>query len=206
MPENQETDEPKHIVCREKEGMFQIFLNRPPINAFNAEMVEEINRTLSDLLYRTDLKVVVFLTSGKNFCGGISPEDFTDDRSYQLIEALGIAHLHKAEMDNGLYHAPGDRCLLSVRGGTPLEKREDFDRAVDYFTKLLGTRADGFHVFVEVELNLLPGIVFENLMPVHMESEIWSLPPHVFPYLPPPGTCVPLAIEGTPSWSTRKSR
>src|SRR6185503_18778903 len=59
-----------------------------------------------------------------------------------LIQSLGVSHLHKAEMDTGLYHAPGDRCLLSVRGGTPLQKREDFDKAVEYFTKLLGTRAD----------------------------------------------------------------
>src|SRR4026208_1667263 len=79
----------KFIACKEKEGMFQIFLNRPPMNSFNAEMVEEINRALGDLLYRTDLKVVVFLTAGKNFCGGIAAEDFTDDRSYQLIEAMG---------------------------------------------------------------------------------------------------------------------
>ena len=80
---------PKHIVCKEKEGMYQVFLNRPPLNAFNVEMVEEINRALSDLLYRTDLKVVVFLSSGKNFCGGVDPEDFTEDRSYQLIESMG---------------------------------------------------------------------------------------------------------------------
>ena len=59
-----------------------------------------------------------------------------------LIQSLGVAHLHKAEMDNELYHAPGDRCLLSVRGGMPLAKTEDFDKAVSYFTKLLGTRAD----------------------------------------------------------------
>jgi cyclohexa-1,5-dienecarbonyl-CoA hydratase len=52
-------------------------------------MVEEINSTLGGLLYRTDLKVVVFLTTAKNFCGGIAPEDFSEDRSYQLIEAMG---------------------------------------------------------------------------------------------------------------------
>ena len=45
-------------------------------------------------------------------------------------------------MDNELYRAPGDRCLLSVRGGAPLKKTEDFDKAIDYFVKLLGTRAD----------------------------------------------------------------
>jgi cyclohexa-1,5-dienecarbonyl-CoA hydratase len=80
---------PKYIDCKDKDGMFQIFLNRPPLNAFNANMVEEINRTLAELLYRTDLKVVVFLTTGKNFCGGIDAEDFSEDRSYQLIEAMG---------------------------------------------------------------------------------------------------------------------
>jgi hypothetical protein len=45
-------------------------------------------------------------------------------------------------MDNGLYHAPGDRCLLSVRGGQPLQKTEDFDRAADVFMKLLSARPD----------------------------------------------------------------
>ena len=89
MDEGLTSETPKFITCREKDGMFQIFLNRPPFNAFNATMVEEINRALSELLYRSDLKIVVFLTSGKNFCGGIEPEDIADDRSYQLIEALG---------------------------------------------------------------------------------------------------------------------
>jgi tetratricopeptide (TPR) repeat protein len=59
-----------------------------------------------------------------------------------LIQSLGVAHLHKAEMDNGLYHAPGDRCLLSVRGGTPLQRPEDLNKAVEYFRQLLGTRPD----------------------------------------------------------------
>ncbi|MCI0413213.1 enoyl-CoA hydratase/isomerase family protein [bacterium] len=80
---------PKHIVCKEKDGMFQIILNHPPINAFNLEMVEEMNAAVSNLMYRTDVKVITFLASGKNFCGGFSPEDFTDGRSYQLIEAFG---------------------------------------------------------------------------------------------------------------------
>jgi hypothetical protein len=33
----------------------------------------------------------------------------------QLEEMLGIARLHKAEMDNGIYRQPGDRCLLAPR-------------------------------------------------------------------------------------------
>ena len=54
-----------------------------------------------------------------------------------LLQSLGVAHVHKAEMENGLYHAPGDRCLLSVQGGRRLEKTTDIDKAAGYFLKLL---------------------------------------------------------------------
>jgi len=82
-------DAPKYIAYKEKEGMVQITLNRPPGNAFNVEMVGEINRALADLLYNTNVKVVVFLAAGKDFCAGVDPQDFQEDRTYQLIEALG---------------------------------------------------------------------------------------------------------------------
>jgi enoyl-CoA hydratase/carnithine racemase len=80
---------PKHIVCKEKDGMFQIFLNRPPTNALNLEMIEELNAAVANLMYRTDLKLITFLPSGENFCQGFSPDDFTAGRAYQLIEAFG---------------------------------------------------------------------------------------------------------------------
>jgi tetratricopeptide (TPR) repeat protein len=57
-----------------------------------------------------------------------------------MLQSLGVAHLHKAEMDNGLYRTPGDRCLLSLNGRARLEKTEDFDKAADYLLKLLVSR------------------------------------------------------------------
>jgi len=54
-----------------------------------------------------------------------------------LLQSLGVAHMHKAEMDNGLYRAPGDRCLLSMQGERRLERSEDMDKAAGYFLKLL---------------------------------------------------------------------
>jgi tetratricopeptide (TPR) repeat protein len=59
-----------------------------------------------------------------------------------LLQSLGVAHLHKAEMDNGLYHAPGDRCLLSVRGGRLPRRTADLDKAAGYFLKLLDGNAN----------------------------------------------------------------
>jgi tetratricopeptide (TPR) repeat protein len=54
-----------------------------------------------------------------------------------LLQSLGVAHMHKAEMDAALYRAPGDRCLLSVQGGRRLQQSADLDKASGYFLKLL---------------------------------------------------------------------
>jgi hypothetical protein len=54
-----------------------------------------------------------------------------------MEEVLGIAHLHKAEMENGVYLEPGDRCLFPMTPGMRYPKTEDSKRAVEYFTKYL---------------------------------------------------------------------
>ena len=54
-----------------------------------------------------------------------------------LEQAIGIAHVHKAEMDNGLYTEPGDRCLLSLKPGPPLARTEDLSAGERYFLALL---------------------------------------------------------------------
>jgi tetratricopeptide (TPR) repeat protein len=63
-----------------------------------------------------------------------------------LEEMLGVAHLHKAEMDNGVYHEPGDRCLLTTRPGQPFAKTADLDKALEHFLKYLEGRPDDLEV------------------------------------------------------------
>src|SRR5687768_7769292 len=64
----------------------------------------------------------------------------------QLVEMLGIAHLHKAEMDNGVYHKPGTRCLLPGHGDEPFTRTEDLEKALQYFTRYLTQRPDDLEV------------------------------------------------------------
>jgi hypothetical protein len=64
----------------------------------------------------------------------------------QLTEALGIAHLHKAELDNGLHDRPGDRCLLSASPGSTLADVADVARAIEYFSGYLGEEPDDLEV------------------------------------------------------------
>ena len=63
-----------------------------------------------------------------------------------LEEMIGIAYLHKAELGNDLYHAPGDRCLLSVTPGRGLAKTADVRTAIDHFSRYLTERPDELEV------------------------------------------------------------
>jgi len=57
----------------------------------------------------------------------------------QLEEMLGVAYLHKAEMDNGAYRVPGDRCLLSPKPAALADPR-GAKTAIEYFTKAIARR------------------------------------------------------------------
>jgi hypothetical protein len=64
----------------------------------------------------------------------------------QLLEALGIAHLHKSSGDNGVYETPGDFCLLPMRPGRAYTKTDDSQRAVEYFERYLQQKPDDLEV------------------------------------------------------------
>jgi hypothetical protein len=63
-----------------------------------------------------------------------------------LEEALGIAYLHKAEIDNKVQITPGDYCLLGVRPHRALAEPADAEKAVAHLLKYLDARPDDFEV------------------------------------------------------------
>jgi tetratricopeptide (TPR) repeat protein len=64
----------------------------------------------------------------------------------QMNEALGIAYLHKSEMENDVYRAPGERCLLPMRPGNAYAKAGDSEKAVSHFLKHLEQKPDDLEV------------------------------------------------------------
>jgi tetratricopeptide (TPR) repeat protein len=64
----------------------------------------------------------------------------------QVVEMLGIAHLHQAELDNGVYHKPGSRCLLSGRPSEPFSRTADLQKAIEYFGRYLVDRPEDLEV------------------------------------------------------------
>lgn len=55
----------------------------------------------------------------------------------QLTEVLGVAYLHKSEMENGAYEKPGERCLFPPRAATCYQQTADSEKAIEYLTKYL---------------------------------------------------------------------
>jgi hypothetical protein len=57
-----------------------------------------------------------------------------------MQEVLGTAYLHKAEMENGVYKHPDDRCLFPPRPGVPHARvalTANVDKAIQYFSQYL---------------------------------------------------------------------
>ena len=59
------------------------------------------------------------------------------DVAQQFELELGIAYLHKAEMDNNIYHGQGDQCIFPKPAGTVFAKKEASEESIRFFTKYL---------------------------------------------------------------------
>jgi FG-GAP-like repeat/ASPIC and UnbV/PPIC-type PPIASE domain len=63
-----------------------------------------------------------------------------------IVEALGIAHLQKAAMDNGALRTSTEPCVLCPRERVGFTRTEDASRAVEYFTRYLAEKPDELEV------------------------------------------------------------
>lgn len=93
----------------------------------------------------------------------------------QMDEAMGIAYLHKSEMENGVYREPGDRCLLPMRPSSAYVKTEDSQKAIEYFLKYLEQKPE------ELEVRWLLNLAYMTLgkYPLGVPPE-FQIPPSVF--------------------------
>jgi tetratricopeptide (TPR) repeat protein len=93
----------------------------------------------------------------------------------RMDEAMGVAYLHKSEMENGVYRTPGDRCLLPMRPSSAYRKKEDSEKAVEYFLKYLEQEPD------ELEVKWLLNLAYMTLgmYPDKVPAK-YLIPPSVF--------------------------
>lgn len=64
----------------------------------------------------------------------------------RMMEALGVAYLHRAGMENGVHRAPGDICLLAPKPLQSYAKARDSERAIEQFLSFLKQQPDNLEV------------------------------------------------------------
>lgn len=106
-----------------------------------------------------------------------------------MEEALGIAHLHKSEMENDVYRAPGERCLLPMRAENAYKKTTDSELAIEHFLKYLDKKPD------ELEVRWLLNLTYMTLgqYPDKVPSQ-YLIPPSDFESTENVGRFVDVAV------------
>jgi enoyl-CoA hydratase len=72
-----------------------VWLDRPPVNAFNQQMYRDLKAAFEEVGAREDVNIVVLATAGRHFCGGndldefktLSPEN-SPERMLEVIDAF----------------------------------------------------------------------------------------------------------------------
>ncbi len=78
----------KFIKTSEKDGIYNIILNRPPLNWLNIEMMDEINKYLESLKAAKTQKLLVISAEGKAFSVGVEVADHLGDKAERMIETF----------------------------------------------------------------------------------------------------------------------
>ena len=64
----------------------------------------------------------------------------------RMEEALGVAYLHRAGMENGVHRAAAEFCLIPYRPGQSYEKKADSEKAIAHFLNFLKQKPDDLEV------------------------------------------------------------
>ena len=108
----------------------------------------------------------------------------------QMQQTLGLAHLHKAEMDNDIYRAAGDLCLIPPRSGAAMKKTDDLDRAVQLFLEFLEKKPDDLEVRWALNLAVMMAGKYPDGIPAR-----FLIPPSAFASREDVGRFVDVAPE-----------
>ena len=95
-----------------------------------------------------------------------------------MAETLGVAYLHKSEMENGEYRDPGDRCIFPPQPGVAyhaFEKKADSEKAIQYFLEYLANKPDDIEVKWMLNLSYMTLGEYPRGVP-----QKYLLPPSIF--------------------------
>lgn len=112
------------ILFHQKDEVVRVTLNRPEVhNAFNADMISELNDVFSEIKADDAVRVVVLTGSGKSFCAGADLKWMREIIDYSYEQNLEES-LHLAELHQNIYELPKPTVAMvngtAIGGGTGL--------------------------------------------------------------------------------------
>ena len=99
-----------------------------------------------------------------------------------IEEALGVAYLHEAEMDNDIYRHPGERCIFPPRGNVDYKNKEAVEHSMQYLLKFLERKPEASDVKWELNLAYMmlgqypAGVPKQYLIPPSAFESVESVP------------------------------
>ena len=135
------------LIVRIEPPLAWIILNRPErLNALSMELVDELDKTLTDLEARNDVRVVIITGSGRAFSAGA---DITSFLSLKPIDAVRLNRIRDLANRISLYPKPIIAALNGYTLGGGLELALACDIRIASETAQLGQP--------EINLGIIPG-------------------------------------------------
>jgi tetratricopeptide (TPR) repeat protein len=108
----------------------------------------------------------------------------------ELEEALGIAYLHKSEIDNDVYRHPGEQCIFPPRSSTRYSKPAASEKAIEYLLRYLQRKPNALDVKWTLNLAYMTVGQYPNGVPHE-----YLIPPSTFESTEDLGRFVDVAPE-----------
>jgi ASPIC and UnbV/FG-GAP-like repeat/PPIC-type PPIASE domain len=118
-------DNPLRDKSAKRLDVMNFFVNRAQIHAYQGEMAQ----------------AVADFETGYRIASADIPNAMP-----LMEEVLGVAYLHKCEMENDIYRNPGERCIFPMRPDLHFTQTASATKAIQYFTKYLERKPDDLEV------------------------------------------------------------
>jgi len=82
------------ITTKVADNIGEVILDHPPVNAFNAQVWNEIPEVITELGRRENVRVILIHAKGKGFCAGVDIKELADDAS-------AIVEVNKGNYETG---------------------------------------------------------------------------------------------------------
>lgn len=140
------------LEIEENKGVGIVRLNRPPANALNVELVEELHSVVDEMLLKESVRAVIFIGKERFFAGGADIKMMQEHKDKDLPAFIEGFTVHLQRVYNKIEEMP--KPVIAAINGFAAGGGCELALACDFRFMAKGTARVGLP---EIKLGLLPG-------------------------------------------------